>query len=222
MPYHCILCKGLSKRTQDLCELCYHDLPVLDYACPQCANPLTETHLCGQCLAQEPPFSHTYALFRYQEPISRMILNLKFQEALVNARILGELLTEKIINTWYRDKSLPKIIIPVPLHSVRLQQRGFNQALEIARPIARTLQIPLDVSSCRRSLATDPQATLHPSERKQNIKNAFQLLKPIPYQHIAVIDDVITTGHTINEFCRMLKKSGVRQIDVWCCARAIR
>jgi len=220
LPYHCILCRAYCTRKQDLCEDCHAGLPVITHACPRCAQVMTTPGLaCGTCLSKQPPFDVTHALYLYQEPISNLILNLKFQHTLVNARILGELLLLKIQSDWYSEKPLPEVIIPIPLHATRLKERGFNQALEIARPIAHSLDLPIDYTSCARQQATLAQATLHPKERKQNIKNAFQIVKPLPYRHIAVIDDVITTGHTINEFCKTVKKAGVQQIDVWCCAR---
>lgn len=222
LAYHCILCGNHSTRAQDLCANCYHDLPTIQYACPCCARVYQSNlnHLrCGNCLKKLPPFDNTYALYLYQKPITHLVMNLKFHHALVNAQVLGELLTEKIRHNWYKTKPLPEAIFPVPLHTTRLKERGFNQAIEIARPIARTLKLPIDSTTCIRSKTTLPQATLSATERIHNIKNAFQITRSIPYQHIAVIDDVITTGHTVKEFCRVLKKAGVRQIDVWCCAR---
>lgn len=222
LPYHCLLCRNLSTREQDLCLDCHSELPAITHACPRCARVMTTNNLpCGSCIGKQPPFSFTHALYLYQEPISNLILNLKFQHTLVNARLLGELLAEEIHNNWYLKKPLPEVIIPVPLHPTRLKERGFNQALEIARPIARRLHLPIDYTSCVRSQPTLPQATLHPKERKRNIKNAFQIVKPCSYQHIVLIDDVITTGHTIRELAITFKKAGVQQIDVWCCARPI-
>lgn len=222
LPYHCILCGFASTRTQDLCEDCHHYFPAMPNACPQCAASLLEHEnkvLCGMCLKQPPPFDLTHALYLYQKPITHLIMNLKFHGTLINAKILSRHLIEKIPE-WYAGKPLPQAIFPVPLHPKRLQERGFNQALEIAKPIARALKLPLDYTSCIRHKTTNAQATLSASERHANIKNAFTLLHPIPYQHIAVIDDVITTGQTMREFCSILKQNPLQQIDVWCCARA--
>jgi ComF family protein len=220
LPYQCILCLKPSDRKQDLCSDCLQDLPTISHACPRCARVLFGTHAtCGSCIINEPPFNTTYALFLYEKPISNLILNLKFQERLVNARILGELFANKICTHWYKDKPLPEVIIPMPLHTQRLKERGFNQALEIARPIAHQLCLPLDVMSYGRQRATLPQAQLPLKERKQNIKKAFLKENPHHYRHIAVFDDVITTGQTIREFCKTIKKDGVEQIDVWCIAR---
>jgi ComF family protein len=222
LPYTCILCHQNSQCSRDLCFNCYQELPHLTLTCPRCALPLKEVGpniLCGHCLRYNPPFIETYALFYYEPPITRLILELKFNQNLAHARVLGELLTEKIHTQWYCNQSLPKLIIPVPLHPKRIQERGFNQAIEIARPIARALQLPLDTQSCQRIRHTAAQATLSASERLQNIKNAFHVSRNLNQQSIAVVDDVITTGHTVMEFCNTLKKNGAGPISVWCCAR---
>jgi ComF family protein len=223
LPYTCILCHQPSQHEQDLCNRCYQTLPLIKSACQHCAIPLPETTstlVCGQCLQQVPPFDLTYALYLYQFPVNQIILDLKFNQSLINARVLGELLTEKIQHTWYSQRPLPDIIIPVPLHPVRLKERGFNQALEIARPIAQSLKLPINREACQRTKPTAAQATLSPAERRKNIKQAFTVTQDFTQQRIAVIDDVITTGHTVTELCQTLKRHGAQAIDVWCCARA--
>jgi ComF family protein len=195
LSYSCLLCGNISSRKQDLCQDCYQDLPWLKHACPRCSRHLpdqTGTTICGHCLKGPPPFEKTYALFSYQPPIIKLILELKFKHSLVNARVLGELLAEKIQHTWYQNIPLPHLIIPVPLHPDRLKQRGFNQAIEIARPIAKALKLPLNTQA-ERIKSTAAQATLHFSHRQQNIKNAFFFPQKLTNQSIAVIDDVITT-----------------------------
>lgn len=224
LPYVCILCKQSSDQFRDLCYDCQLKLPLLTYGCDKCAIPLPQSNLtltCGYCLNQSPPFDSTHALFLYQPPITKLVLALKFSHSLVNARILGELLADAIKTDWYQCKPVPDLIIPVPLHPERLKERGFNQALELARPISKLLKIPVDTYSCRRIKNTAAQATLSGVERQKNIKAAFEVIKPLKNQHIAVIDDVITTGHTIREFCGLLKKNGAKRIDVWCCARPL-
>jgi ComF family protein len=220
LPFVCIFCKNLSDRAQDLCQRCYDDLPRLAQGCLCCANvlPFAES-LCGQCLQKKPPFDHTHALFSYQPPVTKLILDLKFQHALANAKLLGELLLEKIVQEWYQNKSLPSVIIPMPLHALRLKERGFNQALEIARPIARQLHLPLLTKGFVRQKHTIAQATLPADERRRNMRDAFLITSDIKNQTVAVIDDVITTGTTIHEFSRLLKKCGAGRVDIWCCAR---
>lgn len=174
--------------------------------------------VCGHCLTQPPPFTRVYASFAYQAGIKSLIQGLKFNEALVNARILGELLSEKI-KIWYQNGMLPEVIIPIPLHAKRLKERGFNQALEIARVVSEMLQLPIDKTSCQRIKPTAAQATLPAAERQNNVKQAFQVSKQLSWHHVAVIDDVMTTGFTMIEFTHALKRQGVDKIDVWCVAR---
>jgi len=227
LPPTCILCGYPAGRSQDLCQHCLAELPILPQSCPRCANTLVmatsaSDFACGQCLKQPPSFDATYALYTYQSPITKLIMELKFNQQLVNARILGECIANKIKNTWYDNKPLPDMIIPVPLHAKRLQKRGFNQALEIARPISNLLKLPINSTLCLRIKHTSAQAMLPAEKRSQNMKNAFFIKQSLAGYHIAVIDDVITTGHTITELSDTLKKAGARKIDIWCVAKTLR
>lgn len=160
------------------------------------------------------------ALFDYTFPIDHMITQLKFHEKLIYAKLFGQLLTQKIIQ-HYKDIPLPALIIPVPLHKKRLQERGFNQALEIAKPISKKLNLKIDKTSCIRKKYTAAQSSLSATERKQNIKHSFELIHPITASHIAILDDVITTGETTRELSEILKNHGVKKIDLWCCAHTL-
>lgn len=227
LPPVCILCGRLTRQTGNLCLACLQDLPILPYHCPRCAQflPITPHALaepvptCGACLKLAPPFDQTFALFPYDPPITQLIIQLKFQHRLSHAKALGELLIQKIRHEWYSDAHLPDLIIPVPLHPRRLRERGFNQALEIAKPVARALSIPIDAHGTRRIKHTAPQSTLTGSERKQNVSHAFSICRDYTGLNLAVLDDVITTGHTLTALCKMLKAHGASRIDVWCCAR---
>lgn len=219
-PYSCVLCGKVSDQKQDLCKACHAELPESEQGCVYCAIPIPTQGICGHCLKEKPPFDHTHALFLYEKPITTLILELKFKQALVNARVLGELLAEKIHHHWYLNRPLPDVILPIPLHRDRLKERGFNQALEIARPIAKLLKRPLETHAAIRTKATPAQATLSGEQRKKNMQSAFQIHADFSRQHVAVIDDVITTGSTVHEFCTVLKQKGARIIDVWCSARA--
>lgn len=224
LPFTCFLCSHYSTRKQDICDACLNDLPKITNPCERCAKPLPSSTLsliCGDCLSHSPPFHSTHTLFAYRSPVTRIVMQLKFNHALLNARIFGELLAEKIQHHFYSQQSLPELIIPVPLHTNRLKERGFNQALEIAKPISSRLQIPIDKTSCLRIKNTFAQATLYAQQRQENIKKAFKVMTDLANKHIAVVDDVITTGNTITEFCQTLKKAGAKRIDVWCCARAV-
>lgn len=157
-----------------------------------------------------------FALFHYQAPISALIAKLKFHGDLSIAKLLSQYWIDYLADL----PSRPALIIPVPLHYQRLKERGFNQALEIAKPIGKYFQIPVDTHSCIRIKNTKPQSSLPAKKRMHNVNNAFGLSHAIAAKHVAVLDDVVTTGNTISEISALLKKTGVEQIDIWCCARA--
>ena len=147
-----------------------------------------------------------------------MIKRFKFNGDLHLARLLGGLLADAIQSD---DQPLPELILPVPLHHRRLRERGFNQALELARPIAERLGLPLNWRYARRNRATDPQSELPAKLRSHNIKGAFTVAPGLAASHVAIVDDVMTTGHTVNELAMMLRRSGVKSVSVWVCARAV-
>ena len=216
----CIFCDSLSHRKLDLCLACERDLPVLQNYCKRCAETLPEGQkICGSCLSDLSMQIETTALFNYSSPIDQLIINLKFRNNLIGARILGELLANHL-HDQYQNKSKPEIIIPVPLYSARLRERGYNQALELSRPISKKLNIPIDKFSVKRVKNTAAQVTLSAKERQQNIKQAFSVDKKFKYNYAAIIDDVITTGNTVNELCKVLYGAGVSRIDIWCCAKS--
>lgn len=220
LPFTCVLCGANSKISQDLCDDCKNDLPWIKKSCLHCAQPLESIVTeCGECLKNPPTYDNTHALFFYASPIDKLILRLKFHHQLLYARVLGELFAEKLIKIYY-EKSLPEIIIPVPLHRSRLRQRGFNQSLEIAKPISKKLKIPIDIKHCQRIRATEAQSLIPATQRYQNVKSAFAIAKNFSVKYVAIIDDVMTTGNTVNELSKQLRKNGVEKIDVWCCARS--
>jgi ComF family protein len=222
LPRMCILCCYPTQRTTNLCQPCEAELPILTHNCPRCAHFLaTEEgpYLCGQCLKKPPPFAATYALFTYTPPITKLILGLKFRKKLVYAAMFSELFYQRITQHWYHSQPLPDLILPVPLHKQRLQERGFNQALEIAKPLAKKLGIPVAKKGLQRIKHTVPQAVLPASARQENVQHAFQVTADFCGLNIAVLDDVMTTGHTLTACCLELKKCGVKSIHIWCCAR---
>lgn len=218
----CVLCSAPSRRTLDLCIACERDLPQLQNYCQYCAQPLINTKMaiCGACLKQAPPFAKTVVPYAYEEPIISLISGLKFQNKLVYARLLGSLLAQHLKN-HYHHQALPACIIPIPLHAQRLQERGYNQAIELARPVSAALGIPLSLHDSQRIRMTVAQSSISAKERGKNVKGAFQVTLPTAIQHVAIIDDVITTGHTVTELSGILRNAGATTIDVWCCARTI-
>jgi len=204
----------------DLCCGCFLDLPVNRNCCYRCGEAFdTSTvtpKLCGHCLSKPAAFDETLAPFLYQSSIAYLITSLKFGKHYKNARLLGMLMAKHI----HTNTELPDCILPVPLHKSRYRQRGFNQSIEIAQTLSRQLQIPLDLNSCIRARNTTQQVHLAAKQRRKNMLKAFVIKKPLNYRHIAILDDVMTTGSTVSELAKTLKRAGVERVDVWVCARA--
>jgi ComF family protein len=217
-PPHCALCGDAGARGLDLCTGCLADLPFNRPCCSRCALPLPVDGDCGHCLTHPPGYALSFALFRYGHPVDHLITALKFHGRLNMARLLGELMVEALAG---RDRPLPTLLIPVPLHRSRLRARGYNQALELARPLARRLRIALGHQYCARVRATQPQTELSAEQRRQNVHGAFRITRPLPARHVAIIDDVVTTGHTVEELAAALQRAGVETVEVWSCARAL-
>jgi ComF family protein len=223
LPPTCILCQQRAQQPLDICLPCYGDLPWLKPGCPCCATPQTDrVTACGKCQQDPPPFTRALALFHYEPPITQLLLGLKFHSHLLYARVLGEIMAKQITQHWYKQKALPQILIPMPLHRQRLTQRGFNQALELARPIAKICKIPLDIKHCLRPKATLAQAQLKAAARKKNMQNAFTTNPYFAGKHVAILDDIMTTGLSLRSLALSLQQAGAQRIDVWCVARAFK
>ncbi|UJP06488.1 MAG: ComF family protein [Nitrosomonas sp.] len=213
---NCTLCR--ASTNQDLCAPCRNDLPQLpDAHCPVCLWPVPSAEVCGACLKKPPAFDRTVAATRYTFPIDALIQALKYRADLTLAPILGKLLILKLESLTVK----PDLIVPMPLHPVRLRERGFNQAMEIGRFIAKQLNIPLLPDSCKRIRHTPPQAELPWKKRPGNIRKAFDVTVSMTGKHVAVIDDVMTTGATLNELAKMLRQQGAAEISNWVIARAL-
>ena len=223
MPPVCVLCGEEGARSpsgvRDLCLACQESLPWVESRCARCALPLSATAieaLCGRCQTQPPAFESCLSPFHYHAPLDHLLLGLKFNGRLAQARLLGELMADWLDSVV---ESPPDQLIPVPLHADRLRERGFNQAVELARPIARHFGLPLNLQGVRRILATPPQSDLSRKQRLKNIRGAFEVTKPVQ-GHVVIIDDVMTTGSTADELARTLLRAGAERVEVWVCARA--
>jgi len=215
LPASCLLC-GTDSRDTLLCPACASDLPALSGAqCPQCAEPTTHGERCGACLKTPPHFDRTVAAFRYDFPVDRIIHALKYGHQLAVAAWLAERLAA----------GLPKgeeLIVALPLHNERLRERGFNQSVEIARTLGKRLGRPVDYTSLQRTRATPPQADLPLQERQRNVRGAFECVADFSGKPILLIDDVMTTGSTVNEAARVLKLHGASRVTVAVAARALK
>ncbi|OGT55135.1 MAG: hypothetical protein A3F17_08755 [Gammaproteobacteria bacterium RIFCSPHIGHO2_12_FULL_41_15] len=154
---------------------------------------------------------------RYEKPIAHFISAFKFHHQLRYRQLLAEILLAKI-----PDHCRPDIILPIPLHKRRLQKRGFNQAVEIAKLISKTMQIPISTNEVIRTLNTQPQTALKIPERHKNIKKAFAITKPMHYTTVAILDDVITTGATVSAMANCLQQAGIKTVYVLGVARTYR
>lgn len=171
--------------------------------------------LCQTC-KRELPWHPKYNIgFYYKPPISHWITQLKFHHQLFFAKTLGHLISEKL----KRQRNLPEIIIPIPLHTRRLCKRGFNQSLEIAKVISKQLNIPIDLKILKRIRYTKPQSELTEKERINNLCDAFSCCQKNNDKFIAIFDDVITTGTTVNAAYKTLKEKGFKQVEIWSCAK---
>jgi len=184
----------------------------------------SKSSLCGQCISQQyinQQLSVDYALnlFHYATPVDYLISQMKFQQQLSVAAVLADLLKTYIENSQL-EHGLPGALLPVPLHEKRLTKRGFNQSLEIVKPLAKSKNIPILLNTISRSKDTPVQTNLSKSARKKNISGCFTLLEKPVHSHIVIVDDVVTTGATTNELAKLLKKSGVEKVGIWSLARA--
>lgn len=216
LPQDCFLCAAPSHDSL-LCPACVASLPRLSAErCPLCALPTAGAAVCGACLKQAPHFDATRAVFRYEFPLDRLIQSLKYAHRLASADFLGQALIQ------LAAPLRPDLILPVPLAPARLAERGFNQALELARPLARALGAPLELNRIRRRRDTAPQAGLPWKERKRNIRHAFECEIDLAGKTVLVVDDVMTTGTTLDELARVLKASGAFRVENCVLARALR
>lgn len=221
----CLLCDLQTSEKTLICHDCFAELPRPINACYQCGLPLgsetrsqNKAQICGICLSQTPSFDYTVTPFLYAQPVDYLIQQFKFSGQLVAGYALAKLML-KIIKPLTHGR--PQAIMPVPLHAKKLKSRGYNQAQELAYPIAKALAIDIDLTSCTRIKDTQSQSRLAKTERIINMQNAFALKSPISAEHVVLIDDIMTTGNTLNELAKQLKHAGVKKVGVWACARAI-
>ncbi|MFZ5491408.1 MAG: ComF family protein [Pseudomonadota bacterium] len=219
LPPQCTLCGAAGDDRLALCAGCHRDLPWLGTACLRCAEPLPVAGVCGRCLRRSPPQDAAHAAFRYAPPLDRLMQRLKFGRGLGLARLLGALLSQAATDhAWPR----PQALIPVPLHDARLRERGYDQAQVLTGEVGRRLGIPVDWRGCRRVRATAPQTGLDYLARRRNVRGAFAVTRSPGVDHVAVVDDVMTTGATVGALVTALKRAGVARVDVWTLCRAAR
>lgn len=229
IPSSCALCGNASEYT--ICAGCHQQFfTASQHRCTQCATPLPEiieatAPVCGDCLKQPPAFDATIVAADYAPPIDQLVLALKFGSRLALAPLFACMLRDALLHERANRLALPTQLIAVPLGTQRLAERGFNQALEIAKPLSRALGIKLDPHLVIRQRETSAQALLHPDERHKNIRHAFMVSNDaadrVRGRHIGVVDDVITTGETLNEMAATLKRFGAARVTNFVFARTL-
>jgi ComF family protein len=215
-PFTCLLC-GATSATAHLCDACLADLPWhRQPQCPQCAIPTPDGQVCGACLKHPPAFDRTHAALAYAFPLDRLIPRLKYQGRLAIAPALGACLAQAV---EYAPR--PDRLIAMPLHAKRIRERGFNHATEIAHTVAKQLGLPLDLNSCQRVRDTPPQMGLKHDARRRNVRGAFTCSGEVQGQRIALVDDVMTTGTSLDELAATLKQAGALEVSCWVVARTL-
>ena len=227
LPAQCALC-GIG-CPQVLCSPCRAQYlgqgrGQLRARCRQCANPLADIEvalLCGRCLRQRPAYDATVTAFDYAAPVDQLLLQLKFGARLALAPLLAELLHVAIQQQQAWDA--PQLLCPVPLGPARLAERGFNQALEIARPLARLLDVPLQPRLALRVRDTRAQSGVAPQERRANLAHAFAIAPEheavLHGCHVGIVDDVMSSGHTVNALAAACKHAGAARVSILVVAR---
>lgn len=225
LPQTCNCCDSMldASSSMAICDHCYYALPWLKNACTICALPLAEqaSHVCGQCIKDPPAFLSAKIPFRYDYPLNQMIVSFKFQQKLSRGKTLSQLLID-FLRDEYKDQQLPDGIIPVPMYWKRQLMRGFNQSEQLANDIARYFSIPLLKKVCTRKHHRQPQKGSDKITRKYNLQNVFSMSNKshlIHGKHLAVVDDVVTTGSTAREISNALIKQGAASVVIWAVAR---
>jgi len=222
--FHCLLCLSRGKHgSAGICEGCLADLPWYASRCRQCALPMPiADSRCGRCQRDSPAFAQVVTPFLYRFPVDSLVLAFKYHHQLTYGKLLGLMLLDAVrFHYQEHHQTLPDCLVPMPLHRSRQAKRGYNQALELARPLLKPLAIPLELNNLIRERATQAQQGLDAQARRQNLQGAFRCRFPerIRNRHVALVDDVMTTGTTADEASRTLLDAGAASVSIWCVAR---
>ncbi len=218
-PTHCLICLQTvaASPIEHLCLPCFDLLPWNTPACTRCAQPLPIAQpYCAHCLSKAVHQQRSTILFNYTSPISDWIQAAKFEASFLHCHLLGQLLSHTLAQ---RSTPWPECVLPIPLHPRRLRARGYNQAIEIARTVCTRFGIPMDKHSLQRHRYQQPQSQLPLKERKGNVNNSFKLQQPLCISHIALLDDVSTSGSTLDAASRALLLHGPLELEYWCIAK---
>ncbi|MGQ0622735.1 MAG: ComF family protein [Panacagrimonas sp.] len=215
-PDRCAWC-GQPAGGAGICGGCRDDLPWNRVHCPGCALPQIAPVLCRRCQRRAHRFDSAWTPFVLVQPVQQAIHRLKYGARFGPARSLGRLMAQQLAR---RPEPLPDLVIPVPLHRQRQFQRGYNQARELARGLAGVLAIEVDEQAVSRTRATPDQIGLNAAARRRNLRGAFAVTRDLSGLHVALLDDVLTTGATLDELARAVRAAGASRIEAWALARA--
>lgn len=216
-PTRCLVCGEPGDEALDLCPACLLTLPWNVNACAGCAMPLpAPAPACAACLQRtRRPLDSVSAVCAYAAPVDRLVPRFKFHHDLAAGRLLAQLMAQA-----FESLPRPDALVPLPMHRARLRRRGFDQVLELARPLAHALHLPLLDNALVRVRQTDAQSTLDAKARATNLQGAFSVRPGIaPPAHVVLVDDVMTTGATLEAAADALRQAGVARVDAWVCAR---
>jgi ComF family protein len=217
-----LLCDEPAEAEMPICVACETDLPWLGDHCQNCALPLLATGLtCGECLLEPPAFEQVVVPWLYGFPVDSLITRFKHNAKWPFGHLLADVLGEYLQHRFDEGLPRPDVLLPVPLAGKRLRQRGFNQSAMLARWLSQSLDLPCEETVLRRIKETDAQQDLDAKARKHNLRNAFNLMPDaqIKDRHLALVDDVLTTGATAQALARLLINAGAARVDVYCLAR---
>lgn len=225
LPQSCACCQQQLPHTTDLalCNECHFDLPWLGHCCAVCSLPLdVQASICGKCLREPPGFIHSKIPFRYDYPLNHLILDFKFNHHFARGELLSRLLID-FLHDAYKDQALPDALVPVPIHPWRQFRRGFNQSELLTRDISDAIDIEAHYRLCYRQQQAASQKDSSKQARRDNLKDAFGIAPRkaplIKGKHLALVDDVVTTGATANELSRLFLQQGAASVVIWALAR---
>lgn len=217
-PRVCVLCGCYTQAPIDCCEHCERSLPIIHQACQRCGLPMErDACLCNRCLLAMPAYDQTYAGFEYQGAIKKRMARFKDQADLTTGRFLSDVFARRLL-AMHAPK--PDLLVPIPMHLTRFWYRGFDQTRVLSRDLARYFEGLNWFPALKITRRTKRQSMLPSEARWSNVHGAFKVKKlPKGTRHVALVDDVMVSGATVQEASRVLKGVGVERVDVWVIAR---